>query len=144
MQAPSDSPPGFSLQPRLRVFDGPDMILGGGKIMLLRLVRDTGSIAEAARGMNISYNHAWKLIRLMNASFTAPLVESARGGPGTGGARLTETGAGVLSLYEEMTAACLKATTRQWARLSAMLRPAGRGEGEGRMASAGEPADAGK
>jgi molybdate transport system regulatory protein len=123
MQAPSDIAPGFSLQPRLRVFEGERMVLGWGKILLLRQVRETGSIAEAARRMDISYNHAWTLIRSMNESFTAPLVEATRGGRGRGGAQVTATGESVLRLYHEMAAECLKATESQWASLRGILKP---------------------
>lgn len=121
MQAPSNVSPGYSLQPRLRVFCGDQMILGSGKIMLLQSVKQSGSIAEAARSMNISYNHAWSLIRLMNASFKSPLVEATRGGPGKGGAQITSTGEKVLSLYQQMTEECLNATHSQWTTLRSLL-----------------------
>lgn len=124
MQAPSDFVPGFSLQPRLRVFEGGRMVLGWGKIMLLRQVRETGSIAEAARRMEISYNHAWNLVRLMNGSFQQPLIEASRGGPGKGGAVITPTGEQVLELYGEMTQACRQATQGPWNSLLGLLKPA--------------------
>ena len=124
MQKPSDVLPGHRLEPRLRVYAGGEMIVGWGKIMLLRHVRDTGSIAEAARRMDISYNHAWTLIRLMNDSFKEPLVEAVRGGKGTGGATISKTGEKVLSLYEEMTNECLKVTDKPWRSLRRLMRPA--------------------
>ncbi|MES2708444.1 MAG: LysR family transcriptional regulator [Verrucomicrobiota bacterium] len=129
MQAPSDSAPGFSLQPRLRVFEGGRMVLGWGKIMLLRQVRETGSIAEAARRMEISYNHAWTLVRGMNESFRDPLVEASRGGRGRGGALITPAGETVLRLYQEMAAECLKATETQWKSLRGLLKPEAEGTG---------------
>ena len=89
--------------------------------MLLQFVRDTGSIAEAARSMDISYNHAWGLIRLMNASFKEPLVEATRGGRGKGGAQITKAGVKVLTIYQEMADECLKATRKQWRSLRGML-----------------------
>lgn len=106
------------------------MVLGWGKILLLRQVRETGSIAEAARRMEISYNHAWTLIRSMNASFTAPLVEASRGGRGRGGALITATGDKVLQLYHEMAAECLKATEPQWNSLRRILKPVTEGKAE--------------
>lgn len=123
MQAPSNIKPGYSLHPRVRIFAGGDMILGSGKIVLLQNVRDTGSIAEAARSMDISYNHAWSLIRLMNASFKKPLVEASRGGKGKGGAQITPAGEEVLRLYQEMVDECLKATKKPWQTLRRMLNP---------------------
>lgn len=98
------------------------MVLGWGKIMLLQLVRETGSIAEAARRMDISYNHAWTLIRGMNESFHDPLVEASRGGRGRGGALITPAGEKVLRLYQEMADECLKATQSQWKSLRRLLK----------------------
>ena len=124
MKTPIEHTPGYSLQPRLRVFAGRQMVIGWGKVMLLQLVQETGSIAEAARCMGMSYNHAWGLIRLMNASFKEPLVEATRGGKGKGGATVTATGVKVLSLYQDMAEKCVKATQPQWRSLKGMLRPA--------------------
>ena len=52
----------------------------------------------------MSYKRAWSLVETMNAMFRAPLVESARGGPGGGGAALTDTGRQVLALYRQVEA----------------------------------------
>lgn len=123
MQSPSEVSSGYTLAPRLRVFAGGDMILGWGKIMLLENIRETGSIAEAARRMDISYNHAWTLIRLMNAHFQSPLVEATRGGPGKGGAQITVTGETVLRLYREMVESSRQAMAPQWKQLRKLLVP---------------------
>ena len=40
-----------SLQPRLRIRSGEDIALGPGKVELLALVAETGSIGEAAKRM---------------------------------------------------------------------------------------------
>jgi molybdate transport system regulatory protein len=123
MQTPIGMLPGLRLEPRLRVYVDGEMILGWGKILLLRLVKETGSIAEAARRMEISYNHAWGLIRVMNAAFKEPLVETVRGGKGKGGASITNRGDKVLQLYEAMAEQCVIASGKQWQALRRMLRP---------------------
>jgi len=122
----TDTPP----QPhrlRLRlVFDGAAM-LGPGKADLLELIRDTGSIAAAGRQMGMSYKRAWQLVETLNAIFTAPLVESTRGGQSGGGARLTPDGAAVLALYRRIEAKADAAAAAEIADLRQMLRdpPAG-------------------
>ncbi len=123
MQTPREYTAGYSLQPRLRVFGGRQLVLGWGKILLLEQIRDTGSIAEAAQRMGISYNHAWTSVRTMNSSFQQPLVATARGGRSKGGATLTPTGEEVVDLYGEMIAESQKATLKSWAKLSKLLRP---------------------
>src|SRR5437773_1708030 len=53
------------LHPRLRITCGADIALGPGKVKLLELVAQTGSIAKAARRMQMSYMRAWTLIKTM-------------------------------------------------------------------------------
>ena len=114
--------PGFVLRPRLRVERGKEIALGPGKVELLENIATTGSIAEAAKRMEMSYMRAWKLVKTMEACFRQPLVEARRGGSARGGATLTKTGREVLRLYHEMDAACVLATDRQWDRLRRHLR----------------------
>ncbi|HEX9047774.1 MAG TPA: LysR family transcriptional regulator [Verrucomicrobiae bacterium] len=110
------------LRLRFRVFCGDDVALGPGKVQLLRGVRETGSIRQAAAQMQMSYMRAWGLIRTMNQCFNAPLVESARGGAQHGGARLTATGTAVLELYEQLEKESLNATRKTRQRLLALLK----------------------
>ncbi|MGV8955419.1 MAG: winged helix-turn-helix domain-containing protein [Cypionkella sp.] len=104
---------------KLRVlFDG--LTLGPGKAALLAGIRDTGSISAAGRQMQMSYKRAWMLVEEMNAAFASPLVISARGGQGGGGAQITDAGAEVLHLYQSLVAQAMAAAAPQIARLEAM------------------------
>ena len=106
---------------KLRIlFD--DAMLGPGKAELLALIRETGSISAAGRGMGMSYKRAWLLVEEMNAAFTLPLIQSARGGPGGGGAHLTEAGEEVLARYRRVVEAARAAAREDIAALEAMLR----------------------
>lgn len=109
-------------QLRLRLLFGEDAMLGPGKADLLERIRDTGSISAAGRGMAMSYKRAWMLVEEMNAAFREPLVDSARGGPGGGGARLTSAGGQVLALYREIEAVAADAAAGRIERLGSMLR----------------------
>jgi molybdate transport system regulatory protein len=108
--------------PRLRVHCGEDIALGPGKVDLLALVHETGSIREAAERMHMSYMRAWTLIKTMNACFREPLVVAVRGGQAGGGARLTETGRKALEHYQAMEAACLEAMRPRWQVLRRLLK----------------------
>jgi len=110
------------LQPRFRILHGGDVALGPGKVELLALIGQTGSINQAARRMGMSYMRAWSLVRTMNRCFKKPLVLVSRGGTGGGGAELTETGAKVVALYEQMERASLRATATPWKQLRRLLR----------------------
>lgn len=94
---------------RIRIVFGDDGMVGPGKAELLDRIGRTGSIAAAGREMGMSYKRAWMLIETLNAMFEAPLVESTRGGPGGGGAVLTETGRQVLDHYRAFEAEASKA-----------------------------------
>ena len=109
----------------MRVLCGEVIALGPGKVDLLALIGETGSIREAAGRMGMSwmsYMRAWKLIKTMNACFRKPLVEAVRGGRAHGGAALTATGRMALALYEQMEANCVDATRSQWKELRSLLR----------------------
>jgi len=66
--------------------------LGPGKIRLLELVGESGSIQKAAAAMGMSYAHAWKLVQETGATFGAPLVDASAGGAKGGGTKLTALG----------------------------------------------------
>lgn len=87
---------------RIRIVFGESDWIGPGKAELLERIARTGSIAAAGREMGMSYKRAWMLIETLNAMFAEPLVRSTRGGPGGGGAVLTETGQTVLDAYRSV------------------------------------------
>ncbi len=110
------------LCPRIRVLCGEQIALGPGKVDLLEVVAETGSIREAAERMGMSYMRAWTLIRTMNACFKKPLIAAVRGGRAHGGAALTDSGRKTLRLYRLMEDDCLEATTARWKQLRSLLR----------------------
>ena len=48
-------------------------------LQLLAAVQDTGAIAQAARSVDLSYRHAWGLIKRAEALFGGALLDSGRG-----------------------------------------------------------------
>lgn len=92
----------------LRVDFGAQGALGPGKVRLLELIGQHGSITAAGKAMRMSYRRAWLLVDGLNQAFRAPLVETQHGGPGGGGAALSPLGEAVIRHYramEEATAA---------------------------------------
>src|SRR5260221_8407224 len=86
----------------LRVDFGPHGAVGPGKIRLLELVRDTGSISAAGRAMDMSYRRAWLLIDALNKAFRQPVVKTKLGGKAGGGALLTRFGEELIRNYRDM------------------------------------------
>jgi molybdate transport system regulatory protein len=114
------SPPDTQLRLRLRFGSG--AMLGPGRADLLQGIADTGSISAAGRAMGMSYRRAWSLIETLNAAFATPLVDSVRGGPGGGGARLTDAGVRVLYHYRQLASASLTVGAEDIAAIRALLR----------------------
>lgn len=107
---------------RIRVVFGDREMIGPGKAELLERIERCGSIAAAGREMGMSYKRAWQLIGTLNAMFREPLVESTRGGPGGGGAVLTEAGREILMLYRQFESDAAQAGAAPLAAMQARLR----------------------
>ena len=113
----------------LRVVLGRTVAMGPGKADLLEGIADTGSIAAAGRRMGMSYKRAWLLVEELNALFSGPLVDAAKGGAGGGGATLTPLGRRLLAAYRDLEAAAARAGARAMATMRRALARDRRGEG---------------
>lgn len=112
--------PPASVLPRLRVMCGRDAALGPGRVQLLELIGETGSLQAAAARMGMAYLTAWKHVKSLNARFRSPAVVCKRGGKTGGGAVLTEVGREVVVLYrrmEEQSQAAIEEGFREFRRL---------------------------
>lgn len=117
------APTTSSLRLRQRIQYGNAIAMGPGKVELLRQIAENGSISAAARHMGMSYRRAWQLVETMNRCFVAPLVETAAGGSGGGGARITALGEQVLALYLRIESKTLQAVSDELSEFQALLAP---------------------
>ena len=69
---------------------------------LLEAIDATGSINRAARTAGLSYKGAWLLLESACNLASEPLLETATGGAGGGGTRLTEAARGLLDAWREL------------------------------------------
>ena len=65
---------------------------GRGRIELLKHIRETGSIARAAKVMKMSYKAAWDSVDAMNKMTGQTLVLRTSGGRDGGGSKITDAG----------------------------------------------------
>jgi molybdate transport system regulatory protein len=107
---------------RIRIVFGDQEMIGPGKVELLERIDHCGSIAAAGREMGMSYKRAWQLIGALNAMFREPLVDGTRGGPGGGGAVLTEMGRMVLRHYRDIETKAAEAGAMRINAIQEMLR----------------------
>jgi molybdate transport system regulatory protein len=73
--------------------------IGPGKVAVLEQIGRSGSISAAARVLRMSYRRTWELVEDLNRSLGTPVVETAAGGSGGGGAVLTQAGKAVIERY---------------------------------------------
>ena len=103
-------------------FDG-DRYIGHGRIQLLELIGQHGSIAKAAKAMDMSYKRAWYLMDEFNAMFADPLIERHHGGKGGGAAKLTPFGAELIRQYRDMEAKALSVFAKSLLSIEKHLAP---------------------
>ncbi len=62
----------YYLRGRIWIAAETGTFLGYGRVILLERIQALGSISAAARSMQMSYRHAWKLVDSMNRHSTIP------------------------------------------------------------------------
>ncbi len=107
----------------LRIDFSGERSIGPGKVRLLELINETGSISAAGRALAMSYRQAWLLIDELNKMFRAPVVTAQTGGGGGGGAVVTETGNDIVRLYREMERRAYGASISEMRSLARLLTP---------------------
>nr|WP_142849990.1 LysR family transcriptional regulator [Telmatospirillum sp. J64-1] len=107
----------------IRLLIGEVTALGPGKAALLEAIGRSGSISGAAREMGMSYRRAWLLVDRINAAFRDPMVETAAGGKGGGGATLTPHGREVLARYRALEEKARRAIDEDLRDFAQFLRP---------------------
>lgn len=108
----------------LRIDFGGERSIGPGKIRLLELINETGSISAAGRALEMSYRQAWLLVDELNHMFREPVIVAQTGGGGGGGTIVTETGNDIVRLYREMERRAYGASTTEIRSLARLLTPA--------------------
>jgi molybdate transport system regulatory protein len=109
----------------LRIDFGAPGSVGHGKIRLLELVGETGSITQAGRAMDMSYRRAWLLVDTLNRTFREPVVATTVGGRAGGGACLTPFGRELIGHYRAMELVAHAALQPHLQALDDAVAPAG-------------------
>lgn len=93
------------------------LVLSDYRVRLLQLIDETGSLAEAAARMELSYRRAWGKLREIEQNLGVKLVETAVGGAGGGGSRLTERGRKLVEMYTRFRSAAEDDVSREFDRI---------------------------
>ena len=98
--------------------------IGPGKVAVLEEIARSGSISAAGRALHISYRRTWELVEELNATLGGPVVQTAAGGSGGGGASLTELGQAVITRYRAIEDDCAAAARKHLTALQRVARGA--------------------
>jgi len=89
-------------------------IISDGRARLLREIKQTGSLAKAAKNMRMSYRHAWGVLHRIAQRAGGEVVESTRGGKKGGITTLTPFGEEILMEYENKTSSLMSQLEHDW------------------------------
>jgi molybdate transport system regulatory protein len=89
---------------KLWLEDDGKLVLSDYRVRLLSLIEETGSLADAAQELGLSYRRAWGKVREIEENLGLKLVESAAGGSGGGGSHLTTEGRRLVAAYTRFRA----------------------------------------
>lgn len=78
---------------------GGEVVVGNGKVGLLKMIAELGSIQKAADNLGMSYRHAWGVIQKIEKRSGIKFVETQVGGREGGGAQVTPQGQEFLKQY---------------------------------------------
>jgi len=93
---------GVQIKGRLWLEKDGETYLSWGRVVLLERIREEGSIAAAARSLNMAYSHAWGLVASMNQLAGEELVSRTFGGRQGGRAWLTPAGEAAVARFWEL------------------------------------------
>ena len=96
----------YKIKSRIWIESENRVLLGEGRVQLLKTINETGSLSKAARSLNISYKKAWGLINSVNKSAKKPVSINTIGGKGGGGAKLTDYGKTLINTFDEINKNC--------------------------------------
>ncbi|MEE9362299.1 MAG: winged helix-turn-helix domain-containing protein [Cellulophaga sp.] len=98
----------YKIKSRIWIEVGDNVLLGDGRVQLLKAIIETGSLSKAAKSLEMSYKKAWKLIDAVNKSAETPVVSMSIGGKNGGGAIVTDYGKELITAFETINKNCWK------------------------------------
>ena len=96
----------YKIKSRIWIEVDDKVLLGEGRVNLLKAIKKTGSLSKAAKSLKMSYKKAWTLIDAVNKSAEKPVVITSVGGKNGGGATITPYGEKLISVFEDINSNC--------------------------------------
>ena len=96
----------YKIKSRIWIEADGHILLGEGRVSLLKAIEETGSLSKAAKSLNLSYKKAWHLMDSINRSAKKPVTINSIGGKGGGGTILTEYGKSLIIAFDTINKNC--------------------------------------
>lgn len=96
----------YKIKSRIWIESKNHVLLGEGRVHLLKAIEETGSLSKAAKSLGLSYKKAWQLIDSVNKSAKKPVTINSIGGKGGGGAKLTDYGKSLIKAFDDINKNC--------------------------------------
>lgn len=80
--------------------DQNNLVFGGGKTEVLKLIDETGSISKAAKIVGMNYKKAWTHIKILEEHIEDELVQTKKGRGEDSGSSLTPKAREIIQTYE--------------------------------------------
>ncbi|RIA09921.1 molybdate transport system regulatory protein [Flavobacteriaceae bacterium MAR_2010_72] len=96
----------YKIKSRIWIEADGKILLGEGRVNLIKAIESTGSLSKAAKSMGMSYKKAWSLIDAVNRRAEQPVIILSAGGKGGGGATLTPYGKSLINTFETINQNC--------------------------------------
>jgi molybdate transport system regulatory protein len=98
----------YKIKSRIWIEADGNILLGEGRVNLLKAIDEEGSLSKAAKSLKMSYKKAWSLIDAVNKRSEKPVITTSIGGKGGGGAQLTAYGKSLVETFETINENCWK------------------------------------
>ena len=82
------------------------ILIGEGRVQLLKMIDNTGSLSKAAKALDMSYQKAWRLMDSSNKHTKQALIITSIGGKKGGGTTLTTYGKQLVNTFESINKEC--------------------------------------
>jgi molybdate transport system regulatory protein len=96
----------YKIKSRIWIENEDNVLLGEGRVRLLKAIEETGSLSKASKSLNLSYKKAWRLMDSVNKSAKQPVTINSIGGKGGGGTTLTNYGKSLITAFDTINKNC--------------------------------------
>ena len=103
----------YKIKSRIWIEADGHILLGEGRVSLLKAIEENGSLTKAAKSMGMSYKKAWSLIDAVNSRAKQAVITTSIGGKKGGGTTLTSYGKSLIKTFDVINEKCWKYLDKQ-------------------------------